>query len=66
MNHSLHDLDISFKLYHKHFQDLDIVHFQVWCTILATWEVHKPGRDILCCLPSTDTWVEGGRQGRHL
>ena len=33
---------------------------------LATHGVHKPGRDILRCLPSMDTWVEGGRQDRHL
>lgn len=33
---------------------------------LATCGVHKPGRDILHCLLSMNTWVEGGRQGRHL
>ena len=69
-NRSLHDLDTSFKLYHKDFQDLDIVHFQGWYTISSytwrakTWEIEIPC--ILPCLPSTNTWVEEDRQGGHL
>ena len=66
MNHSLHDLD-TFKLYHKHFQDLDIVHFQGWYTISSyTWSAQTWEIEIPHCLPPTNTWVEGARQVRHL
>ena len=62
-NHSLHGLDTSFKLYHKHFQDLDIVHFQGWCTISSyTWSAQSWER--YTALSAIHGYLGGGGQAR--